>query len=143
MGHRTGFSYCQLSWSPVFKLSTNYAFKNRVVHISGFIFWIVHKSGSGFLKVSLTWGTLYRALYQKGTQLPSHWILQLLPGKRPDNCKTRVKTRVKTRLIILLNLAVCNNLFGKSLYPFVVAATASSSYFVQSYKLIYCFTFPL
>ena len=60
MGHRTGFSYCQLSWSPVFKLSTNYTFKNRVVHISGFKFWIVHKSGSGFLKVSLTWGTLYR-----------------------------------------------------------------------------------
>ena len=59
MGHRTGFSYCQLSWSPVFKLSTNYTFKNRVVHISGFKFWIVHKSGSGFLKVSLTWGTLY------------------------------------------------------------------------------------
>ena len=78
MGHRTGFSYCQLSWSPVFKLSTNYTFKNRVVHISGFKFWIVHKSGSGFLKVSLTWGTLYHA-----TRTPEKpWNIEIIVANR-------------------------------------------------------------
>lgn len=82
MGHRTGFSYCQLSWSPVFKLSTNYTFKNRVVHISGFKFWIVHKSGSGFLKVSLTWGTLYEETMFSLLDYPGYYDKLELPIPR-------------------------------------------------------------